>query len=78
MISMLHDTWTDITLLLNISILETLDFVTNSQANRRVKWNEHSNRLYLDFDWSDFEVGDYIMVDMTMRQDPTTFTDVYQ
>ena len=57
--------------------LETLDFVTNSQANRRVKWNEHSNRLSLDFDWDDLTVGDYIMVDMTMRQDPTTFTDMF-
>ena len=51
--------------------------MTNSQANRRVKWNEHSNRLYLDFDWDDLTVGDYIMVDMTMRQDPTTFTDMF-
>ena len=57
--------------------LETLDFVTNSQANRRVKWNEHSNRLYFDFDWDDLTVGDYIMVDMTMRQDPDTYTDMY-
>ena len=57
--------------------LETLDFVTNSQANRRVKWNEHSNRLYLDFDWQDLTAGDYIMVDMTMRQDPDTYTDMY-
>ena len=57
--------------------LETLDFVTNSQANRRVKWNEHSNRLYLDFDWQDLTAGDYIMVDMTMRQDPTVYTDMF-
>ena len=57
--------------------LETLDFVTNSQANRRVKWNEHSNRLYLDFDWDDLTTGDYIMVDMTMRQDPDTYTDMF-
>ena len=57
--------------------LETLDFVTNSQANRRVKWNEHSNRLYLDFDRDDLTVGDYIMVDMTMRQDPDTYTDMF-
>lgn len=57
--------------------LETLDWITNSQANRRVRWNEHSNRLYLDFDWGDLQAGDYIMVDMKMRQDPTTFTDMF-
>ena len=57
--------------------LETLDWVTNSQANRRVRWNEHNNRLTLDFDWDNLQVGDYIMVDMKMRQDPTTFTDMF-
>ena len=57
--------------------LETLDWVTNSQANRRVKWNEHQNRLYLDFDWADLNAGDYIMVDMQMRQDPVTYTDMF-
>ena len=57
--------------------LETLDWITNSQANRRVKWNEHQGRLYLDMDWSDFEVGDYILVDCTMRQDPDTYTGMY-
>ena len=57
--------------------LETLDWITNSQANRRVKWNEHQGKLYLDMDWSDFEVGDYILVDCTMRQDPDTYTKMY-
>ena len=57
--------------------LETLDWITNSQANRRVKRNEHQGRLYLDMDWSDFEVGDYILVDCTMRQDPDTYTGMY-
>ena len=57
--------------------LETLDWVTNSQQNRRVKWNEHQSRLYLDMDWKDFTAGDYILVDCTMRQDPETFTSMY-
>ncbi len=57
--------------------LETLDWVTNSQMNRRVKWNEHQGRLYLDFDWADLTTGDYILVDCTMRQDPETYTGMY-
>lgn len=57
--------------------LETLDFVTNSQANRRVRFNEHQGRLYLDFDWNDLQAGDYIMVEMLMRQDPETYTAMY-
>jgi len=57
--------------------LETLDWVTNSQANRRVKWNEHQGRLYLDMDWKEFQAGDYILVDCNMRQDPDTYTSMY-
>ena len=57
--------------------LETLDFVTNSQANRRVRFNENQGRLYLDFDWNDLQAGDYIMVEMLMRQDPETYTAMY-
>ena len=57
--------------------LETLDWITNSQANRRVKWNEYQNRLYLDFDWDTLQSGDYLLVDLLMRQDPTTYTDMF-
>lgn len=57
--------------------LETLDWVTNSQANRRVKWNEHQDRLYLDFDWDELQAGDFILVDLTLRQDPETYTSMY-
>ena len=57
--------------------LETLDFVTNSQANRRVKWNEHQGRLYLDMDWGEMNVGDYLLVDCILSQDPDTYTSIY-
>ena len=57
--------------------LETLDWVTNSQQNRRIKWNEHGGKLSLDFDWDDITTGDYIMVDCTMRQDPDANTGMY-
>ena len=57
--------------------LETLDWVTNSQQNRRIGCNEHSGRLSLDMDWDELQAGDYIMVDCTMRQDPTTYTSMF-
>jgi len=57
--------------------LETLDWVTNSQANRRVRFNEHQGRLYLDMDWADLQAGDYILVEVVMRQDPDTYTGMY-
>ena len=57
--------------------LETLDWVTNSQANRRVRFNEHQGRLYLDMGWEDLQSGDQIVVETIMRQDPDTYTGMY-
>lgn len=57
--------------------LETLDWVTNSQANRRVKWNQYQNRLHLDFDWDSLNAGDWILIDCTMRQDPDDYPSMY-
>ena len=57
--------------------LETLDWVTNSAMNRRVRFNEYQRRLYLDFDWGDLQAGDYILVEVMMRQDPETYTEMF-
>ena len=57
--------------------LETLDWVTNSQRDRRVRFNEHQGRLYLDMDWADLMAGDFILVEMSLRQDPTTYTSMF-
>ena len=57
--------------------LETLDWVTNNNNNRRVRFNEHQGRLYLDFDWDELQAGDFILVEVVMRQDPDTFTGMY-
>tara|TARA_B100002019_G_scaffold159209_1_gene137199 strand:- start:7177 stop:7983 length:807 start_codon:yes stop_codon:yes gene_type:complete len=57
--------------------LETLDWVTNSQMNRRVRFNEHQGRLYLDMDWADLTAGDFLLVEMNLRQDPETYTNMF-
>ena len=58
--------------------LETLDWVTNSSQNRRVKWSVHQNRLYMDFDWTELQTGQYILVDGTWGVDPDLHTSAYQ
>ena len=50
--------------------LETLDWVTNNNNNRRVKFNEHQGRLYLDFDFDELQSGDYILVEVTDASRP--------
>ena len=57
--------------------LETLDWVTNNNNSRRIRFNEHQARLYLDFDWDELQAGDFILVEVLMRQDPETYTAMY-
>jgi hypothetical protein len=57
--------------------LETLDFITNSDRNRRVRFNEYQGRLYLDFNWATLQSGDKMVVEVLMRQDPDTYTGMY-
>tara|TARA_B100000925_G_C21952009_1_gene449402 strand:+ start:225 stop:1031 length:807 start_codon:yes stop_codon:yes gene_type:complete len=57
--------------------LETLDWVTNSRAHRRIRYNKVENELHLDFSWDELKVGDYIMVDCIMRTDPEVHTSAY-
>ena len=44
--------------------LETLDWVTNNNNSRRIKFNEHQARLYLDMDFDELQSGDYILVEV--------------
>ena len=57
--------------------LETLDWVTNSRAHRRMRYNRVENKLYLDFSWEELTVGNYILVDCTMRTDAEIYTSAY-
>lgn len=58
--------------------LETIDWVTNSPAHRRVRWTVHQNRLYLDFDWKATLTNDnYILVECVMALDPDVYPDAY-
>jgi len=57
--------------------LETLDWVTSSSQHRRVRWTVHQNKLYLDFDWRDLQVGQYILVEASFGVDPEVYNNAY-
>ena len=57
--------------------LETLDWITNNSNSRRTRFNEMQKRLYLDFDWDELQAGDFLLVETLMRQDPETYTAMY-
>jgi hypothetical protein len=43
----------------------------------QMRFNRHTNRLYLDINWDLVNVGDYIIVECYRILDPNTYTDVY-
>ena len=43
-----------------------------------MRHSNHGNRLYIDMAWgSNISAGEYIVIECIRKQDPTTFTDIY-
>lgn len=43
-----------------------------------IRFNRHNDRMYIDADWSKFNVGDYIVAEAYQVIDPEVFTDVWK
>ena len=43
-----------------------------------LRYNRHTNRLYIDTDWSIINTGDYIIAEAYQVVDPTTYQDVWK
>ncbi len=46
---------------MTMSYLETVNFLLNT--HKKVRFNQRSDRLYLDVDWSNLKEGDFIILD---------------
>lgn len=42
-----------------------------------IRYNRHVNKLHIDMDWDDVNVGQYIIVDAYAVVDPSTYADVW-
>lgn len=42
-----------------------------------VRYNRHTNKLYIDMDWTKIDVGQYILVEAYEVIDPDTYTDAW-
>jgi hypothetical protein len=43
-----------------------------------LRYNRHTNKLYIDMDWNLVNVGDYIIVEAYEVVDPATYTDAWK
>ncbi len=57
------------------SKMEDIDFLLSPLKN--IRFNVRQQRLYIDTDWSEMTVGDYLIIDCYRILDPNDFTRVY-
>ena len=55
--------------------LEDIDFALSTE--KMIRFNQRSDRLYLDIDWGSATAGQYIVIDCTRLLDPNDFSRVY-
>lgn len=55
--------------------LEDINFLLGT--DKQVRFNRRQNRLYIDIDWGQKSVGDYLIIDCYRILDPNDFTKVY-
>ena len=55
--------------------LEDIDFLLTT--DKQIRFNKRQDRLYLDIDWGEQQVDDYIILDCYRALDPESFTQGY-
>ncbi|SVB63183.1 uncharacterized protein METZ01_LOCUS216037, partial [marine metagenome] len=61
-------------------MMNNIDFLEHILVGETpIRFKEHTNRLYIDADWSNDFVADedYIIVECFRKLDPTVYTDIY-
>jgi hypothetical protein len=59
--------------------MQHLDFLDHILVGEKpMRFNQLSNRLYLDMDWgTDITAGEYLIFEVYRKVDPDTYTDLY-
>jgi len=58
-----------------MSYLETLNFLLNT--HKQIRFNQRQDRMYLDVDWSQLRVGEFLIIDCWRAMDPNDYPRVW-
>ena len=58
-----------------MSYLETINFLLNT--HKQIRFNQRQDRIYLDVDWSNLRVGEYLIIDCWRQLDGNQFNRVW-
>jgi len=58
--------------------MEHLSMLTEMLVGKQpIRFNRHTDRLYVDMDWNTFNAGEFLLVEAYQVVDPETYTDAY-
>tara|TARA_R110000822_G_scaffold5031_5_gene21787 strand:+ start:7673 stop:8416 length:744 start_codon:yes stop_codon:yes gene_type:complete len=58
--------------------MEHLSLLTEMLVGKQpIRFNRHTDKLYIDMDWSTFKIGEYLLVEAYQVVDPEEYTDAY-
>ena len=64
-----------LTYYMGMTYLETLNYLLNT--HKQVRFNQRSDRLYLDINWDTISVGDFIVIDCYKAMNGTDYTRIW-
>jgi hypothetical protein len=60
---------------MTMSYLETVNFILNT--HKQIRFNQRTDRLYLDIDWSELQVGEFLVIDCWAANDPNEYSRIW-
>jgi hypothetical protein len=60
---------------MSMTYLETINFLVNT--HKQIRFNQRQDRMYLDVDWSNLRVGQYLIIDCWKAMDPNSYSRVW-
>lgn len=60
---------------MTMGYLETINFILNT--HKQIRFNQRTDRLYLDIDWSELQVGEFLVLDCWAANDPNEYSRIW-
>lgn len=60
---------------MTMGYLETINYILNT--HKQIRFNQRTDRLYIDVDWSDLNAGEFLVIDCWAMNDPNDYARVY-
>lgn len=60
---------------MTMSYLETINYLLNT--HKQIRFSQRTDRLYIDIDWDNLSVGEFIVIDCWAMNDPNDYPRVY-